>query len=98
ARIQPDLPEPGTEGFASLLGLARHGGYSGQAVIGIVTRLREVADEFLGHPDHQLATRDVTDLGKGIWVQLEALDHVLARVGVQQCRRVVRRRVLAEES
>ncbi len=55
-----------------------------QAFVGIVAGLREVAHEFFGHPDHQLTGRDVTDLGEGTGVEPEALDDVLAVVGVPQ--------------
>jgi hypothetical protein len=33
---------------------------------------------FLGHTDHELAGRDVADLGEGVGVEPDALDHVLA--------------------
>ncbi len=65
---------------------------------GIVAGLREVAHEFLGHPDHQLAVRDVADLRERVRVKPETLDHVLVGVGVPQGRRVARGGVLSEES
>jgi hypothetical protein len=43
---------------------------------------REVAHKFLGHPDHRLTVRDMTDLRESVGVEPEALDHVLALVGV----------------
>jgi hypothetical protein len=57
-----------------------------------------MAHEFLGHPDHNLAGRDVTDLGESIRVQFEALDYVLACIGVPQRRRVARGGVFSEKS
>ena len=61
---------------------ARCGGF--RAVVSIVAGLREGVHEFFGHPDHQLTGRDVTDLGEGTGVEPEALDDVLAVVGVPQ--------------
>jgi hypothetical protein len=39
---------------------------------------------FPGHTDHELAGRDVADLGEGVGVEPEALDHVLAGIGVPE--------------
>jgi len=59
--------------------------------------LLQVAHQLLGDTDDSLPVRYGPDLAQGFGVEREALDHVLAVVGLPQRRGVAALRVFAEE-